>query len=161
MTWFCSIVRRRPLSQIFTRDTQLRNLVSLTFMPCISDIFPSLVSYLLPLLFLLLRHSYYLLVPSVSLFPAFYSPNRHLFCLNRWQLPSISCTVKPRYTGPKSKQSGASDHVSGASERANGRASGPVLQSVFLAVYDHSALRYEKNDGIHTSIERKNRHFHI
>ena len=29
--------------------------------------------------------------------------------------------------------------VSGASERANGRASGPVLQSVFLAVIDHSA----------------------
>ena len=29
--------------------------------------------------------------------------------------------------------------VSGASERANGRASGPVLQSVFLAVFDHSA----------------------
>ena len=95
-------MRRRPLSQIFTRDTRLRNLVSPTFMPCISDIFPSLVSYLLPLLFLLLRHSYYLLVPSVSLFPAFYSPNRHLFCLNRWQLPSISCTVKPRYTGPMS-----------------------------------------------------------
>ena len=30
--------------------------------------------------------------------------------------------------------------MSGASERANGRASGPVLQSVFLAVFDHSAL---------------------
>ena len=29
--------------------------------------------------------------------------------------------------------------MSGASERANGRASGPVLQSVFLAVIDHSA----------------------
>jgi len=29
--------------------------------------------------------------------------------------------------------------VSGASERANGGASGPVLQSVFLAVFDHSA----------------------
>ena len=28
--------------------------------------------------------------------------------------------------------------MSGASERANGRASGPVLQSVFLAVFDHS-----------------------
>ena len=28
--------------------------------------------------------------------------------------------------------------VSGASERAYGRASGPVLQSVFLAVIDHS-----------------------
>ena len=28
--------------------------------------------------------------------------------------------------------------MSGASERANERASGPVLQSVFLAVFDHS-----------------------
>ena len=34
---------------------------------------------------------------------------------------------------------GLSERVSGASERANGRASGPVLQSVFLAVIDHSA----------------------
>ena len=32
--------------------------------------------------------------------------------------------------------------VSGASERANGRASGPVLQSVFLAVFDHSGVEY-------------------
>ena len=31
--------------------------------------------------------------------------------------------------------------MSGASERANGRASGPVLLSVFLAVIVHSALR--------------------
>ena len=29
--------------------------------------------------------------------------------------------------------------MSAASKRANGRASGPVLQSVFLAVIDHSA----------------------
>ena len=28
--------------------------------------------------------------------------------------------------------------MSGASDRANGRASGPILQSVFLAVLDHS-----------------------
>ena len=40
----------------------------------------------------------------------------------------------------RSEQSGASERVSGASERANGRASGPVLQSVFLAVIDHSAV---------------------
>ena len=33
-----------------------------------------------------------------------------------------------------------SEGVSKVSERANGRASGPVLQSVFLAVFDHSAL---------------------
>ena len=31
--------------------------------------------------------------------------------------------------------------MSGARERANGRASGPVLQSVFLAVIDHSERR--------------------
>ena len=41
---------------------------------------------------------------------------------------------------PVHKQSGASERVSGASERANGRASGQVLTSVFLAVFDHSAL---------------------
>ena len=40
----------------------------------------------------------------------------------------------------QSEQSGASERVSGASEGANGRAIGPVLQSVFLAVLDHSAL---------------------
>ena len=34
----------------------------------------------------------------------------------------------------------SSERVSGASERANGRASGPVLQSVFLAVFDHSVM---------------------
>ena len=31
--------------------------------------------------------------------------------------------------------------MSGASERANGRAGGPVLQSVFLAVFDHSDVK--------------------
>ena len=40
----------------------------------------------------------------------------------------------------RSEQSGASEQVSGVSERANGRASGPVLQSVFLAVLDHSVI---------------------
>ena len=39
-----------------------------------------------------------------------------------------------------SEQSGASERVSGARERANGRASGPVLTSRFLFVPDHSAL---------------------
>ena len=47
----------------------------------------------------------------------------------------------------RSEQSGASEQVSGASERANGRASGPVLQSVFLAVFDHSG-RKEKMRNI-------------
>ena len=31
--------------------------------------------------------------------------------------------------------------MSGASERANGRVSGPLLQSVFFAVIDHSAVK--------------------
>ena len=39
----------------------------------------------------------------------------------------------------RSKQSEASDRVSGASERGNGRASDPVLMSRFLFVPDHSA----------------------
>ena len=38
----------------------------------------------------------------------------------------------------QNKQSGASKQVSVERERANGRASGPVLQSVFLAVLAHS-----------------------
>ena len=39
----------------------------------------------------------------------------------------------------QSEQCRASERVSSASERVNGRASGPVLlQSVFLAVIDHS-----------------------
>ena len=40
----------------------------------------------------------------------------------------------------QSKQSGAGKRVCPASERANGRASGPLLQYVFLAVLDHSAV---------------------
>ena len=39
----------------------------------------------------------------------------------------------------QSEQSGATERVSGASERANGGASGPVLTSLFLFVPDHSA----------------------
>ena len=54
--------------------------------------------------------------------------------------------------------SGASERASGASKRASKRASGPVFQSVFLAVLDHSVttklymdqgivedIKYEKN----------------
>ena len=37
--------------------------------------------------------------------------------------------------------------MSGASEQANGRASGPILQSVFLVVLDHSG-------GVKSSNER-------
>ena len=40
----------------------------------------------------------------------------------------------------RSEQSGASERVSGASKRANGRASGPVLTSVFFSIFDHSVL---------------------
>ena len=40
----------------------------------------------------------------------------------------------------RSELSGASERVSGASERANERASGPVLTSRFMAVLAHSAL---------------------
>ena len=40
----------------------------------------------------------------------------------------------------RSELSGVSEQVSEASERANGRASGKVLQSVFLVVQAHSAM---------------------
>ena len=40
----------------------------------------------------------------------------------------------------QSKQSGASERVSGASEQANGRASGQVPESVFLAVLAHCVI---------------------
>ena len=40
----------------------------------------------------------------------------------------------------RSEQSEASERVSGASERASGRESGPVLTSLFFFVPDHSAM---------------------
>ena len=40
----------------------------------------------------------------------------------------------------RSKLCGATERVSSASERVNRRASGPVLQSVFLVILAHSAL---------------------
>ena len=43
-------------------------------------------------------------------------------------------------TREQSEPGGASKRVSGASEQANGRASGPVLQSGFLVVLDYKAL---------------------
>ena len=46
----------------------------------------------------------------------------------------------------QSEQSGASERMSGASERANRLASGPLLQSVFLVVLNHTdALWSETN----------------
>ena len=46
----------------------------------------------------------------------------------------------------QSEQSGASERVSGASEPANGRVSGPVLMSLFLFVPDHSGLTNDNDD---------------
>ena len=40
----------------------------------------------------------------------------------------------------RNEQSGASERVSGAGERANGRVSGSVLQSVFLVALAHSVV---------------------
>ena len=40
----------------------------------------------------------------------------------------------------QSEHCGASERVSGASKRTNGRANGPVLTSGFLAVLDHSLV---------------------
>ena len=42
----------------------------------------------------------------------------------------------------QSEQSGASERVSGASERANGRVSGPVLTSVFFSIFDQSKFMF-------------------
>ena len=44
----------------------------------------------------------------------------------------------------RSEQCGTSERVSGASERGNGRASGPVLTTRFLAVPNHCASTAEK-----------------
>ena len=44
----------------------------------------------------------------------------------------------------RSEQSGASERMSGAS----GRASGPVLTSVFLAVIDHSVTHLSARKGV-------------
>ena len=54
-------------------------------------------------------------------------------------------------SGPcgRSKQGGARKQVSGASKPANGRASGPVLQSVFLIILDHSAVDATDRPGRH------------
>ena len=54
----------------------------------------------------------------------------------------VSERVNKRSGGrAQSEQSGASARVSSANERANGRASGPVLQSVFLVVLAQSARK--------------------
>ena len=47
--------------------------------------------------------------------------------------------------------------MSGASERANGLASGPVLQSVFLAVIDHSAREGRRSEVKKERIEKSTR----
>ena len=54
--------------------------------------------------------------------------------------------------GTSKRVSGASERVSGASGRASGRASGPAIQSVFLAVFDHSA-------GVRSALEAPTNYF--
>ena len=56
-----------------------------------------------------------------------------------------------------SEQSVAREQVSGASERAKGWASGPILTSLFLFVPDHSAM------FLHTAIRpyRLQNSFHV
>ena len=58
----------------------------------------------------------------------------------------------------RSEQSRASEQVSGASERANGRASGPVLQYVFLAVLDHSERFFWLSSLVDAFVRHKKRH---
>ena len=50
----------------------------------------------------------------------------------------VSEVSKPSGARKRSKQCGASEGLSSASEQVNGRASGPVLQSLFLTVINHS-----------------------
>ena len=45
--------------------------------------------------------------------------------------------------------------MSGASERANGRASGLVIQSVFLAVFVHSAMGKAQKKRLTVFVEGK------
>ena len=47
--------------------------------------------------------------------------------------------------------------MSGASEQANGRASGPVLQSVFLAVFDHSSVVERSKEKTKRTISKQQR----
>ena len=55
-------------------------------------------------------------------------------------IPEVSEVSERSEARERSEQSGASVRVSGASERANGRASGPVLTSRFMAVLNHSGV---------------------
>ena len=65
--------------------------------------------------------------------------------------PIIHCPMSERMnerSGAR-EQSEASKFVSGAIQRVNGRASGPVLQSILLAVLDHSArMRRSKHSSV-------------
>ena len=53
----------------------------------------------------------------------------------------------------RSEQSGASERVSGTSQRANGRASDPVLQSVFLTAIDHSPVLERARPSLQNNIK--------
>ena len=46
--------------------------------------------------------------------------------------------------------------MSGASERANGRASGPVLTSLFLFIPDHSAPSEGESDQVSIPLQQMN-----
>ena len=55
-----------------------------------------------------------------------------------------------------SEQDGASEWVSGASEQANGRASGPVLHSGFLVILAHGTVK--KNILTNTFVQERQKH---
>ena len=67
-----------------------------------------------------------------------------------WEWVSIEQINERSGAQDQSKECGASEWVSDARERANGRASGPVLTSRFLAVLDHSAVSVCK--PVHLSV---------
>ena len=53
----------------------------------------------------------------------------------------------------QSEQTGVNERVSGASEQANGRASDPVLQSVFLTAIDHSPVLERARPSLQNNIK--------
>ena len=72
--------------------------------------------------------------------------NNHLII--HYGVSKVSKRASERSEGrERSEQSGASKRVSGASERANGRASGPVLTSVFLVILAHCEVAISIGGG--------------
>ena len=68
-----------------------------------------------------------------------------IHCPTSKGVSEMSERVSAAERASKASRTEQAQRVSGASERANGRASGPVLRSVFLAFLAHSASR--ENDG--------------